>query len=283
MRKRSKSVFVGAEVQNYLQSKNQVDDDEENETKFTANPDESDAYDSCNGEDEENALDNALQLIQQVHAQIPSNDKAPYDERLEMIDWSLITCENPLSKLWEIIESERKHRLLHEVLEDAHKRSIKMLNIKRPTSYIGLYIRENRDALIAEMVKRGSRNIITTANDVFKKLGEKEKQSFLERASCAKGSYNDEMKKYSLTFKRASGGAGRERKIKMSPFVLFQQHENLKGDVPLKPEHLKKLYNDLTSDEKLTWILRYLEVKRGDKVCLLKIIIFIRFLKNICF
>lgn len=274
MRKRSKSVFVGAEVQHYLESKNFGDEEDEKKeevtkrsaTKFENGSSDAESEDfntsESEGDNEEKADNSVLHLIQQVHAQIPANDKLPFDERLNMIDWSVIQCDYAKKKILDVIESERKHRLLHEILDDAHKKSIKNLDIKRPTSYIGLYIAENREALRTIMNNIGSKNIITTANSEFKKLSEKDKQNFIERANSAKGSYNNEMKKYTLNF-RKGGGSSKEKKI--TPFTLYQDHEHLTG-VVLPRSELSKKYNDLPHDEKIIWILRYLGVNRGDKV-----------------
>ncbi|KAL5282109.1 UBTF family protein [Megaselia abdita] len=267
MRRRSKSVFVGAEVAHYFNSKSfgaekeSIDTDEENEVnKMSKNSAMLSDHSNAEGNYFDD-LDAVLFLIQEVYGHIPANDNLPFEERLNLIDWSLLKFQNAKKQIFDVIESERKHRLLHEILDDAHKRAIRNLNIKRPSPYIGLYISENKDALKKIMIKTGNKNMITTANEEFKKLSEKERQSYLQKANCAKGNYINEMKKYTLTFKK--GGSNKERKL--TPFVLFKQHEHLKGDVGPRSELIKR-YNDLPYNKKIIWILRYLGVNQGDKL-----------------
>lgn len=273
MRRRSKSVFVGAEVAHYMNSKHfgAENDDEENEvnntTNLSASYEEEDvpsAEDSSNEDGDDG--ESVLHLIQQVHGQIPANDKLPFDQRLNVIDWNAVNVPNAKRRILNVIESERRHRLLHEVLDDAHKTSIKKLDIKKPTSTIGLFIAENKVALRKVMEKNGSKNIITTANEEFKKISDEERQSYIERANCAKGSYNQEIKKYTLTFKKGGTKTKAVKVKKLSPFVLFQTNHELKGADTPRSELMKK-FNDLPPNKKLIWILRYLGVNQGDKVC----------------
>lgn len=265
MRRRSKSVFVGAEVAHYFQNQQFDDSDDENEVNREASNEVDDRI-SDEELDEENGacdVDEDLLLIQEVYLQVPSNDKMPFDKRLEEIDWNSISIKNAEQKLLKIVDRERKFRLLHEILDDAHKMSLKTKKIEKPKTPIAQFMSENKESIRKELEKSSNSNIFSVASTMYKNLSEKEKNYYIKKTNSYREDYHEEMRKYSL--KKGCAVKPKKKEKKLTPLGIFHQHGSLTGSNLSKIESTKK-YSELPPEKKIVWILRYLGVNKGELV-----------------